>query len=79
MLSTPAGAIQVKDIAKELDRLTHLVVTAALALKRNEHDQSARQQLNEVRQQWHAKVQQLTSAIDDIVSPHEFVAATGET
>lgn len=54
------------------------MVTAALAAKRNEHDQSAHQQLKEIRKQWFDKVQELTSAIDDVIVPQEFVAATGE-
>lgn len=66
-----------KDIAKELDMLTHLVVTAALAAKRNNHDQVAQQELNKVQRLWREKVQQLTSAIDDMFSPQELVAATG--
>ena len=70
--------MQVKDIAKELDMLTHLVVTAALAAKRNNHDQTAQQELNKVQRQWREKVQQLTSAIDDMFSPQELVAATGK-
>ena len=72
------GAVQVKDIAKELDMLTHLVVTAALAAKRNDQDQNAQQELDKVQRLWLEKVQQLTSAIDDMFSPQELVAATGE-
>ena len=72
---TISGAVQAKDIAKELDNLTRKVVTAALEAKRNN---DAQQELNEVQRQWLEKVQQLTSAIDDMFSPQELVAATGE-
>ena len=69
------GAEQAKDIAKELDDLTRKVVTTALAAKRSD---AAQQELNIVQRQWREKVQQLTSAIDDMFSPQELVAATGE-
>lgn len=72
------GAQQIKDTAKELETLTQSVVNAAFVARKNPQDEAANQQLKTVRQQWFNKVNELTSAIDDIIAPHEFAAATSE-
>ncbi len=71
----PTGASQVKTIAGELTDLTSPVVSTAL--KVNQDSGAGHSQLHNIGKQWDLKAQQLKTAVDEIISPVEFTAATG--
>ena len=68
----------IKNLADEVDKLTPQVVAAALGVKKTPEDKGARQHLNSLRKEWAGKVQELTTAIDDIIDPKDFMAVSGE-
>lgn len=63
-----------KIIAGELTDLTSPVVSTALKVKQ---DNVPHDQLQDLGRQWGEKAEQLKLAVDEIVSPVEFSAATG--
>ena len=69
-----AGAKQVKIIAGELTDLTSSVVSTALKVK---HDNVDHDQLHNIGRGWGHKAQELKVAVDEIIRPVDFTAATG--
>ena len=53
------------------------VVEAALAVRKAPGDVTAKSRLDAARKDWAEKVQQLTTAIDDIIDPEDFMAVSG--
>ncbi len=67
----------IKVLANSVDKLTPRVVDAALGVRKDPTNQMAHEQLDSVRREWADKVQELTSAIDDIIDPEDFMAVSG--
>ena len=67
----------IKTLAEEVDSLTPRVVAAALSAKRQPSEPAAKRELDAVRQQWASKVHELTTAIDDIIDPEDFMVVSG--
>ena len=72
------GAKRIGETADQLDCLTQKVVEAALEARRDPSNKETHQQLNELRRQWAEKVQELTKAIDEIISASDFAATSGD-
>ena len=75
---THTGVQLIKDLADEVDKLTPQVVAAALDVRKTPEDKSTRRHLDSLRKEWAGKVQELTTAIDDIIDPKDFMAVSGE-
>lgn len=73
-----AGVSLIKDLADEVDSMTSDVVSAALDVHRTPGSKEAREKLDSLRQSWASKVQELTTAIDDVIDPEDFVTISGE-
>ena len=73
-----AGVSLIKDLADEVDSMTSDVVSAALDVRRTPGSKEAREKLDSLRQSWASKVQELTTAIDDVIDPEDFVTISGE-
>ena len=71
------GAKRIRETADQLDCLTQKVVEAALEARRDPSNKERQQQLNELRRQWAEKVQELTKAIDEIISASDFATTSG--
>lgn len=71
------GVQTIKVLASEVDKLTPKVVMAAVAVNHEPRNKTAKDQLDTLKYEWGAKVQQLTSAIDDIIDPEDFMAISG--
>lgn len=74
-----AGVSLIKDVADEVDSMTSDVVSAALDVRRTPGSKEAREKLDSLRQSWASKVQELTTAIDDVIDPEDFVTISGES
>lgn len=74
-----AGVSLIKDLADEVDSMTSDVVSAALDVRRTPGSKEAREKLDSLRQSWASKVQELTTAIDDVIDPEDFVTISGES
>ncbi len=59
--------------------MTSDVVSAALDVRRTPGSKEAREKLDSMRQSWASKVQELTTAIDDVIDPEDFVTISGES
>jgi len=68
----------IKVLADNVDKLTPRVVEAAVKARKEPTNPASQEQLESVRRDWAEKVQQLTSAIDDIIDPEDFMAVSGE-
>lgn len=66
-----------KVIAGELTDLTSPVVSSALKLKQDGGVGEAQDKLQDLSKQWGDKALQLREAVDEIIDPQEFTAATG--
>ena len=64
-----------KTIAGELTDLTSPVVSTALKVKQD--NGAGHSQLHDIGKKWGLKAQELKTAVDEIISPVEFTAATG--
>lgn len=71
------GTKLIKDLAREVDELTTVVVGRAEQVSRNPGNRRAREELDTLRQQWASKVQELTQVIDDIIDPEDFFHQSG--
>lgn len=68
---------QIKHTAAQVEKLAPQVTSAALSAHGNPRDQHAQQYLTLVKDEWTAKVKQLTAAIDDVTDSQELLTASG--
>ena len=68
---------QIKDIAVQVEKLAPPVTSAALSVRHNPRDRQAQQHLTLVKDEWVAKVKELTAAVDDITDAQELLTASG--
>ena len=68
---------QIKDTAAQVEKLAPQVASAALSAHGNPRDHQAQQHLTLVKDEWTAKVKQLTTAIDDVTDSQELLTASG--
>lgn len=68
---------QIKDTAAQVEKLAPQVASAALSAHGNPRDEQAQQHLTLVKDEWTAKVKQLTATIDDVTDSQELLAASG--
>ena len=68
---------QIKNTASQVEKLAPQVASAALSAHHNPRDRQAHQHLTLVKDEWTAKVKQLTAAIDDVTDPQELLTASG--
>ena len=68
---------QIKDTAAQVEQLAPQVASAALLAHGKPRDQNAQQHLTLVKDEWTAKVKQLTATIDDVTDSQELLTASG--
>ena len=70
---------QIKNTASQVEKLAPQVASAALSAHHNPRDRQAHEHLTLVKDEWTAKVKQLTAAIDDVTDPQELLTASGRS
>ena len=68
---------QIKDTAAQVEKLAPQVTSAALSARHNPRDRQAHQHLTLVKDEWAAKVKQLTAVVDDVTDAQELLTASG--
>ena len=68
---------QIKDTAVQVEKLAPQVMSAALSARHNPRDRQAQQHLTLVKDEWAAKVKELTAAVDDVTDAQELLTASG--
>lgn len=68
---------QIKLTADQVEKLAPQVASAALSAHNNPRNQHTQQHLTLVKDEWTAKVKQLTAAIDDVTDAQELLTASG--
>ena len=77
-MHVPVAVVQqIRDTAAQVEQLAPQVASAALSVHGKPRDQQAQQHLTLVKDEWTAKVKQLTAAIDDVTDPQELLTASG--
>lgn len=77
--TTFAGIKLIKELADAIEELTYQVVEKAEKVSKNQADRRAKEELDILRRKWTSKVQELTSVIDDIIDPEDFMAKSGKS
>ena len=71
-------AQRIKHTADQVEKLAPQVASAALFAHNNPSDQHGQQHLSLVKDEWTAKVKQLTTAVDEVTDSQDLLVASGK-
>jgi len=71
-------AQHIKHIADQVEKLAPQVALAAVFAHNNPGDERAQQQLSLMKDEWNAKVRQMTTAVDEVTDSQDLLVASGK-
>ena len=76
-LFAPTGVEAINVTATEVDNLAPQLVSVAVRVRQTPTDVGCTEHLSQLRREWTARLQVLTSLVDDITDFNDFVVMTG--
>ena len=66
-----------RSTATDIENITPQVVTAARTVSRDPDDSDAQRRMDHLKERWASTVGQLTSLLDDMTDPRDYIVAAG--